>query len=225
MTRVVAYLNGLNAPYRDGARSFDWDVLTNNCSHVTHNALAAAGLWDVWEMGRFFLIAAFDFPTPKNEFVNLMRRTNDGPLADLDAVFADDPARHALMQGEGLPTQPGSLAQAEAAAPANDFYDTDLALIFYDEPLTGRYEQHFRQIFSERRYTDLRANLAYFRDAYARIAHARRPVAEEAHDKAGAEGDAFAAFYVRYYSYIDRASATVNAVLASLNASAATRQR
>ncbi|HUH83241.1 MAG TPA: hypothetical protein VLX85_01450 [Stellaceae bacterium] len=224
MTRVIDYLNGLNAPYRDGTKSFDWDVLTNNCSHVTHNALAAAGIWDVWEMGRFLLIAAFDFPTPKNEFVNLMRRTNDGPLADPDAVFADDAARQALMAGEGLPTQPGSLAQAEAAAHANDFYDTDLALIFYDEPLTGSYEQYFRQIFSEPRYTNLRANLAYFRDLYARIAHARRPLSGEAHDKAGAERDAFAAFYARYYAYIDRASATVNAALASLNASAAARQ-
>jgi hypothetical protein len=221
MARVVDYLNGLNAPYQEGAKTFDWDVLTNNCSHVTHNALAAAGLWEVWEMGRFFLVAAFDFPTPKNEFVNLMRRTNDGPLADLDAVFADDAARRALMQGDGLPTEPGSLAEAEAAAAANDFYDTDLALIFYDEPLTGSYETHFRQIFSEPRYTDLRANLAYFRDLYARIARQRRPLA----DAGGAERSAFAAFYARYYSYIDRASATVNAALASLNASAAARQR
>lgn len=225
MARVVGYLNGLNAPYQEGAKTFDWDVLTNNCSHVTHNALAAAGLWDVWEMGRFFLVAAFDFPTPKNEFVNLMRRTNDGPLADLDAVFADDTARAALIEGDGLPTQPGSLAQAEAAAHANDFYDTDLALIFYDEPLTGSYERHFRQIFSEPRYTDLRANLAYFRDLYARIARQRRPLADAARDAGGAERDAFAALYAPYYSYIDRASATVNAALASLNASAAARQR
>lgn len=219
MARVVDYLNALNAPYRDGAKTFDWNVLTNNCAHVTHNALAAVGLWDEWEMGRFFLFAAFDFPTPKNEFVNLMRRTNDAPLADIEEVFDDDAARQALLSGDGLPTQPGALAEAEAAAHANDFYDTDLALIFYDDPVLGSYETHFRQIFGENRYTDLRANLDYFRDLYARALRARRPLEHDRGDKSGP----FAAFYARYYAYIDRASATVNAALASLNATAVAR--
>jgi hypothetical protein len=115
------------------------------------------------------------------------------------------------------------LAQAEAAANANDFYVTDLALIFYDEPLTGSYERRFRQIFSAPRYTDLRANLAYFRGLYAQIAGARRPSEDEVRDRDGTERQAFAAFYARYYSYIDRAGATVNAALASLTASAAAR--
>jgi hypothetical protein len=223
MARVVGYLNGLNALYKDGAKTFDWDVLTNNCVHVTHNALAAVGLWDEWEMGRFFLISAFDFPTPKNEFVNLMRRTNDAPLADIEEVFGDDAARRALLNGDGLPTQPGALAQAEAAATANDFYDTDLALIFFDDPVLGSYETHFREIFADKRYTDLRANLAYFRDLYARIARARRPLEDNLRDRSGAARGAFAAFYGRYYAYIDRAGATVNAALASLNAAAAVR--
>ena len=87
MAEVVAFLNGINRPYRSGEKEFEWSVLNYNCSHVAHNALAAAGIWDPWPMERFILFAAFDFPVPKNEFVNLMRRTNDFPIGDLDEVY------------------------------------------------------------------------------------------------------------------------------------------
>src|SRR5919198_1029739 len=44
MVRLVAYLNALNE--RAGSHGYRWDALTNNCSHVVHNAVAAAGVWD-----------------------------------------------------------------------------------------------------------------------------------------------------------------------------------
>ena len=31
---------------RAARRGYQWNALTNNCSHVIHNALAAAGVWD-----------------------------------------------------------------------------------------------------------------------------------------------------------------------------------
>jgi hypothetical protein len=90
--------------------------------------LAAAGIWDEWETGEFVLFAAFNFPTPKNEFVNLMRRTNDLPVDDLMTVWTDHAARAALLRGQGLPTQPGALAEAEKVVWDNEIYDTDLAM-------------------------------------------------------------------------------------------------
>src|SRR5713226_3652816 len=164
MARIVDFMNALNVDYRDGKKEFDWDVLSNNCSHVAHNALAVAGVWGTWETRRFFLFSAFDFPVPKNEFVNLMRRTNDMDIRDLDEVYDDDAARQALMRLDVLPTVPGALAEAEPAVHSNEVYDTDLSLIFYDDPITGRYRRRFDRIFTEPRYTDLRANLSYFAD-------------------------------------------------------------
>ena len=113
MARIVDYLNGLNRPYRDGKAEYEWSVLNDNCIHVAHNALAAIGFWPVWPTHRFILIAAFDFPVPKNEFVNIMRRANDMPIEDLLAVWNDKPARRAVLAGEGLPTRAGALATFE----------------------------------------------------------------------------------------------------------------
>src|SRR5258708_1490144 len=45
MAGVVRYLNAVNAPYRSGAKVFDWNVIENNCAHLAHNVLATAGVW------------------------------------------------------------------------------------------------------------------------------------------------------------------------------------
>ena len=219
MTRIVDFMNALNVDYRDGKKEFEWDVLSNNCSHVAHNALAVAGVWDTWEIGRFFLISAFDFPVPKNEFVNLMRRTNDVTIRDLKVVYDDDAARGALLQMGTLPTVPGALAEAEPAVQNNEIYDTDLSLIFYDDPVFGPYRERFDRIFAEPRYTDLRANFGYFVDLYGKIERERLPLASFLADHGGrtpAERDTLASFYARYYGYIERQEATVAAKLAAM---------
>ena len=174
MEAAVDYLNAVNAPYRSGQQVFNWNVLRNNCTHLAHNILAMAGVWPVWPTDRPLLISAFDFPVPKNEFVNLMRRTNDLPIADPDALYDDASARTVILRQSWIPTRPGGLAEAEPAVRRNDVYNTKLRLIFYDEPTFGHYQEHFDAIFKDPRYTSLRANLNSFAALYDAIL-ARRP--------------------------------------------------
>ncbi|HEV2551686.1 MAG TPA: hypothetical protein VGU20_30535 [Stellaceae bacterium] len=216
MAALIAYLNELNMPYRSGEKMFDWNVLNNNCSHVAHNALAAARVWSEWPMDRFLLLAAFSFPVPKNEFVNLTWRANDMPIDDIEAIYSDRAARASLMGYGTLPTAPGALAEAEPAAPQNDLYDTALSLIFYDDPIFGTYQPRFARIFAEQRYTDLEANLRHFADLYRRIEARRRPRDETLADRPPAERADFAEVYDRYYRHIGRASAALDAELAVL---------
>lgn len=209
MVKIIDYLNGENAPYREG-KTFVWNVLENNCTHLAHNALAAADVWDDWPTDRFFLISAFDFPVPRNEFVNIMRRTNDMDLTDPSALYADATARRSLEKDGGLPTAPGALAEAVPAVQDNDIYDTDVNLIFYDEPILGHYQRDFDAIFSEPRYTDLRANLDYFAALYDKVKTelARKP------KPAAAD---FAAFEARYARYVDRQVAEIGAKMQALD--------
>ncbi|MDB5406496.1 MAG: hypothetical protein JWL84_1408 [Rhodospirillales bacterium] len=212
MARVVTFLNGLNEPYRRDDKEFEWDILRDNCAHVTHNALATVDLWDEWPIDRFVLFAAFDFPVPKNEFVNLVRRTNDAPVDDLPALYADSAARRALLNDDWLPTEPGAIVETEPVFQKNDVYDTDLMLIFYDDPILGRYQSRFDRIFADPRYTDLRANLEYFVALFDKVERDRRPLATypERTDPG------FVAFYDRYYDLAGRQSAVLRAGLAGL---------
>jgi len=217
MVRVVAYLNAANAPYRQGKKEFRWNVLSNNCSHLTHNALAAAGIWDPIDMDRPFFISAFDFPVPKNEFVNLMQRTNDMPLDNPLALYGDDAARRNLLQHDYLPMHAGALAEAAPVVADNMIYETHPRLIFYD-PI-GRYQRAFEAMLADPRYLDLHANINYFAALYQRIKTERKPLTwyEERHKVAPDEMANFTTFYHRYYAYIDRQSDVVEAQIAALN--------
>jgi hypothetical protein len=220
MTKVVAYLNDLNRPYATGGQAFEWDILRDNCVHSLHNALAAVDLWKEWKTGRSFLVSAFDFPVPRNEFVNLMRRTNDIRIARPRDLFSDEAARAALTAGDWLATAPGALAEARPMIRRNELYDTNPRLIFYDEPVIGFYQRHFDEIFSMPRYTDLHANLEHFAELYHTIL-ARRAAAPRFRPRpldpdAALDDPQLGAFYARYYDYIARQSAATDRSLAAL---------
>ncbi|WP_428490359.1 hypothetical protein [Rhodopila sp.] len=212
MAHIVDYLNGLNRPYREGKAKYEWSVLNDNCIHVAHNALSAIGFWPLWPTKRLFLIAAFDFPVPKNEFVNIMRRANDMPLDHLLAVWDDGPARRAVLAGEGLPTRPGAIATFAPVTRDNQVYNTDLQLIFYDDPVFGPYEGWYRRIAAQPRYTDLAADLRHFRSLYGRIEADRRPLSWwlSHHPRLRSAPD-FPAFYARYYAAIETSAASIGA--------------
>ena len=217
MARMIAFLNARNDVYRDGHADYEWNVLEDNCSHLTHNALAATGLWDEWPIDRFVLVAALDFPVPKNEFVNLMRRTNDLPVDDLAAIYEDPAARRMVLAGDGLPTRPGALADAAPARPNNALYRTDLRLIFYDEALTGRYARRLDMIEANPRYHDLAANLHYFDQLDTKITVTRHPLQWwQTHNPSVAANADFAPFYQAYYAAIDRQQTDTSIALARL---------
>lgn len=218
MQRMVVYLNQLNEPYRSGRKEFEWGVLTNNCSHMAHNALAAAGIWDEDKIEQPFFIAAFTFPVPKNEFINLMQRTNDMPLDNLLALYGDDAARQSLLEQGRLPTRAGAVLEAAPIMAGNDLYETHPRLIFYD-PI-GRYQRAFQAMLADPRYLDLRSNLAYFANTYQQIKESQKPLSWYlAGDRRipGPGRDGFAAFYQRYYQYIDHEIAATDDKLAALD--------
>ena len=215
MQTIVTYLNDQNAPYRNG-EPFDWNLFEHNCAHLNHNALAAADLWDAWATDRFILISLFDFPVPKNEFVNLMRRTNDVPIDDLEALYQDAAARRLLLEHGRLPTQPGALMDLGTIPRQNEVYDPHSDIIFYDEPLTGSYEEHFEAILDQPRYYRLQDNLAYFAGLYDKIKANRRPVETYLANRSPEDQAAFRTFYTAYFDYIDRESREVGRNLATL---------
>ena len=206
MTAIVTFLNALNAPYRDGAKLFKWRVFNDNCSHLAHNAFAQADIWKFWPTGQFVGTAAFNFPVPKNEFVDLVMRTNDLPIGDPAAMFKDEIARRMLLDHDTLPTAPGALVTAQPAIQVNDLYDVrGLRSIFFDSPW-GPYRPRLARILSEPRYSDVQANLRHFDAIYA---SARQ---RQTRDRPAGSDE----FYRRYDQYIDREAARLRSRLAAL---------
>lgn len=211
MQRIVDFLNTVNEPYRAGARIYQWRLFNDNCVHVAHNALAAAGFWPAWPTGQFFALAAFRFPVPKNTMVDLALRANDLPLEDAEALFADDATRRALLESGTLPTGPAALTSMAPVIPLNEIYDVQkLRLIFYDNPFWGRYRGRFQRIMSEPRYTDLTANLRHFAARY-------RAAAAESLPRIAAWPQDRARFRTRYEQHIASEAARVAQWLSHLD--------
>lgn len=219
MARMIAFLNAQNAPYRDGREEFHWSVFQDNCIHLAHNALAAAGIWQEWPINRSPLVAIFDFPVPKNEFVNLMRRTNDPASVDLSALYNDEATRRSLAEFDSLPWHPGAVAEARSPQQSNDVYDTALKLIFYDEPIFGHYQAWFDKIFRQPRYFDLEQNLGYFAGLFSQISADRKPLDNwlaKDEIRSPLARQRFADFYTRFYSYVKQERRNIDGQLTLL---------
>jgi len=195
MDRMIDFLNAENAPYRAG-KVFRWDLFRDNCIHLAHNALAAAGLWLRWPTDRSFLVSGLDFPVPRNV------------PADPGAAFDDAATRRSLLMTGELPARPGALVLSRDRHEPNELYEAGLSLIFYDEPMFGHYQSDSDRIFASARYSDEVANRAYFAAiARARLAERRPLAAWLAMPRYGAEAGAFRAVYERYYALMARLGA------------------
>jgi hypothetical protein len=217
--RMVTFLNAQNAPYRDGKEVFKWSIFQDNCIHLAHNALAAAGIWGEWPIDMPLLFAMFDFPVPKNEFVNVMRRINDPPDLDLMSIYHDETAADTLAQFGHLPWIPGAVAETHPLEQPNEVYDTNVALVYYDDPVTGRYRRRENVIFDHPRYLDIEQNLGFFSGLYRRLDAERKPLEDWlARDEFRAPSDRqrFTDFYHRFYAYVDRERVSIDAKLARL---------
>jgi hypothetical protein len=120
--KVVAYLNSANESAQKSG--YVWNMYTNNCSHVAHNALAAAGVWDpkvargpgainvardVLSVARALALSQMsDFSFPANNFVRLYEAGNERPIDDALAAFRNHDVRRTMKDG-WMTTGPGAL--------------------------------------------------------------------------------------------------------------------
>ena len=204
---MVDFLNAENAPYRDGGADFHWSLFQDNCIHLAHNALAAAGFWAEWPTHRPWIVSMFDFPVPRNEFINMMRRSADTRLLDPGRLHADEAARRALLQFGQLPIRPGALAESRAVQQPNAIYHTDLALWFYDDPVLGGYRRWSDAILGDPTQHDRHANQAWVAALYRQALNARKPLTWWQAQPDLTERDAFAVTYSAFYATLEAETA------------------
>ncbi|WP_043337293.1 hypothetical protein [Belnapia moabensis] len=199
MLAMIRFLNAENAPYRRGEREFRWSLFQDNCIHLAHNALAAAGFWQPWPTHMPLPLAILDFPVPKNEFVNLMRRASDAALLDPEAAFADPAARRAVLDFGTLPVRPGAIALSAPAWPSNEVYETELGLVFYDDPTLGPYRRWLAEILATPRQHALEPNLRWYAARLHRLREEQRPLPPEMSN-----------FARRFYAALDQELAAID---------------
>jgi hypothetical protein len=220
MGKVIAYLNGAN----DSAQKsgYIWNMYTNNCSHVAHNALAAAGVWDpklargpgainvardVLSVARALALSQMsDFSFPANNFVRLYEAGNERPIDDPLAAFRNHDVRRTMNDG-WITTGPGALIATYPMHDAgrNRLFAPGRDPFLFSVPMLWDKEEKFRKLTREAplAVTDLGANLRHFRDRYVTALANQGNVDNERHFLDGDEDEHdFRDFYPRFYDRI-----------------------
>jgi len=217
---VIAYLNRANENAQK--TGYTWNMFTNNCSHVVHNALAAAGIWDakvvrgagaidvtkdVLSVAKVLALGRMsDFSFPANNFVRLYEAGNERPIDDALAAFRNHDVRRTMEDG-WISTRPGALiatypmwdaSRNRMFAPGRDPFLFSVPVLWDKEEKFKKLTRHAPSIV-----TDLGANLAHFRERYSKTLANQRTADEELRMLRDDENEQdFRAFYGRFYRVI-----------------------
>jgi hypothetical protein len=220
MGRVIAYLNSANeAAQTDG---YTWNMYTNNCSHVAHNALAAAGVWDpkvargpgainvardVLSVVRALALSQMsDFSFPANNFVRLYEAGNERPIDSALEAFRNHDLRRTMHDG-WISTGPGALIARYAMhdGSRNRMFAPGRDPFLFSVPMLWDKAGKFRKLTRDPQsiVTDLGENLAHFRGRYATTLASQGNVEQERHFLNGGEDEQdFRVFYDLFYERI-----------------------
>ena len=185
LAKVIDYLNDLND--RAARRGYEWNALTNNCSHVIHNALAAAGVWDPKTVRAGTTVDTIldllsvatavvrrrmsDFSFPANNFVRVFEAANERPIDDAAHAWRDHDIRRSIDAG-WLVTGPGGLVRRYPMhdASRNDLFAQGRDPVLASVPLLWDKRRTFVGLTraTPAHLSDLVANLTHFRERFTR---------------------------------------------------------
>ena len=224
---MIDNLNRRNEEFVTGAKDYKWDVLSDNCAHAAHNAVAAAGLFRAYKINAPLPVQLFNLAVPANEYIDWIEYGNDSPLSDPVEMYRNTRLRDLLVNRGWLPVQPGVLSHFTPVHAKNDLYETQgndfLVLEF---PLFSPKRSILERAMRDARYFDVRANLTYFKNEYLRILRDKKSADQIREDNTDYWGDGrpprdlrskdFDRFVSRYYTYVTDQLANVERMLSSL---------
>lgn len=208
--RTVAYLDGLNDAYAAGRREYRWSGVFDNCAHVLHNGLAAAGFWRPQSVNSFILLQAFSLSIPVDQF-SQAALIADAWLENPKAIYDNDAFQRLLLTEGWLPFGHGVLFRVVAVHQRNEMYDTKLTLFSLTD-LLGFSSRRVAGLIADARFTDLEINLLSFQKRYERLLAIQD---SRLYDEPE-EGEDYARFRAAYFDWVERQLRDAKAKLALL---------
>jgi hypothetical protein len=208
--RAVDYLNGLNESYALGSREYRWSGVSDNCAHVLHNTLAAAGFWAPQSVRSFIVKQFFNLSVPVDQFSDAALILDAG-IENPREIY-ENPAFRELLLSEGwLPGGDGALFRVIPVHQRNAMYDTELTFFSLSD-LLGLKSRRVGELIADARFTDLEYNLLSFKRRYEDLLARegrRRPDEPEGDDE-------YERFRRAYFAWAGRRLEEVKAKLARL---------
>lgn len=159
LSKIKTYLNDLNESYYSTGKTYDWNVLTNNCVHVVHNALAATGIQDTIGVSEPFPISLFNIASPPNDWALTTHRSlfeANNPWQ----VYSDSRMRN-LIKNEGwMTSQAGGMVEViPIHSYKNEVADITTEFHMLGIPKFGPFTLLMNHYLSDANDLDLKTNL------------------------------------------------------------------
>ena len=210
LARTVAYLDGLNDAYAAGRREYRWSGVFDNCSHVLHNGLAAAGFWSPQSVNVFILLQAFNLSIPVDQF-SRASFIADAWLENPKAIYDNADFRRLLLAEGWLPFGHGVLFRVVPVHQRNAMYDTKLTFLSLTD-LLGQRSRRVAELIADARFTDLEINLLSFQKRYETLLAGR----DRRRFDEPEEDEVYELFRAAYFAWAERQLEDAKAKLAAL---------
>lgn len=172
LSKAANYLNSVNDKYYKGNKTYEWSMLSNNCTHLAMNTSAAMGINSPLKVDRLLPIQLMNLAVPANAYLMYVDK------AVRAEPEAEDIEEHpSFKKFHFYPAQVGSLMVRIKVYPTNEMFTNDELEAFtlprknilklmstpedYDKYLTAK-------------TTNLRANAEAWKDRVIELEHEAR---------------------------------------------------
>jgi len=202
--KMVDYLNSLNDQYALTDRDYHWSGITDNCTHVVHNAFAAAGFRKFKSTQGGFFRRLFNLAFPSNEFIRTAQLGNREIKGDVVSLWKDELQRE-FIQVYGRPMGgPGGVTTFEPMlSEGNELYVSSMRIMSLSIPLIRNRDRQIRQYSTQNRFVDLESNLLATREEITKALAELKPLEEIKRRNRKLRGADFTTFYQTYRGYLD----------------------
>lgn len=158
LTQIKTYLNGENERYYLHKEIHQWTVLSDNCAHLVHNALAAAGLWQPLQVKAPFPLNLFNMGVPPTEWVRSVYTMNDS-WDNLLNLYKQGFYRNEILKGNFHFLFGGTIEMIPVHQFENSVADIDSNFHVFGPPVTGFGNGGPKKRYlTEPQYADLKTN-------------------------------------------------------------------
>jgi hypothetical protein len=217
---LIDYLNKLNQKYYFGTEGYNWQGLTNNCTHLTHNGIASLGIYPSvpTEDSAIEGVARAEIEAPANEFIGVMQLTNETSL-NVVSLFHNPLMRETFLKYNWLPVREGGILEAIPGIHDNDIYKVNHRIIIPPGCVTSKYCKEgvavvrWEDMHHLKHFTNLRSNLKRFELKYRVVLATKLPPTSLVYQALLQPGefDAFKDFHEKYFEYIaDELNTVIN---------------
>jgi len=159
LERIKDYLNSLNEKYFVGGETYKWNLLTNNCGDVVHNAFAAAGAVNPVRVKAPMPLALVNVISPSNDWAILVQGANR-QTNNAWQVYSTGLMRQSLQEDGWLTSQAGGLVEVfPVHSKDNEIADINTQFHMLGVPGVGLFNQLMKHYLKDPTYTDLKTNL------------------------------------------------------------------